>query len=169
MVNPVTPGPAPGTVHQAPKPATGAPAQATPAQAAPAAQTDGAGAEGEKPKKKRAAKAKTGVSRPRLARPDENHVITLLRPKAKTGKSGERFDQIFTGMTVKQYVDLMTSEPWNRTVGQAYHTLRWDTDPNRKLINIGPTTIDVPPPPPKPEPKAKAEKTEKQASGQPAA
>lgn len=148
------PGPSQGTVHQAPNPA----------QEPGETQVDGG-----KPKKKKAAKAKTGVSRPRLARPDENHVITLLRPKSKTGKSGERFDQIFTGMTVKQYVDLMTGEPWNRTVGQAYHTLRWDTDPNRKLINIGPTIIDVPPQPEKPVKAPKAEKAEKPAAGQTAA
>jgi hypothetical protein len=66
-------------------------------------------------------------------------------------------------MTVKEYVDIMTKEPFNRTVGQAYHTLRWDTDPNRKLLNIGPTTVPVPDPEPPKEKKAKAKKEDKEA------
>jgi hypothetical protein len=118
------------------------------------------GGQAEEGKKKKA--TKTGVARPRLARPDENHVITVFRPNSKTGKSGQRFDQVRTGMTVKEYVDLMTKEPYNRTVGQAYHTLRWDTDPNRNLLHIGPTVVPVPeaPPPKEKKTKAKAEKTE---------
>jgi hypothetical protein len=119
------------------------------------------GGDADEGKKKKA--TKTGVARPRLARPDENHVITVLRPNAKTGKSGQRFDQVKTGMTVKEYVDIMTKEPFNRTVGQAYHTLRWDTDPNRKLLNIGPTTVPVPDPEPPKEKKAKAKKEDKEA------
>ena len=63
-------------------------------------------------------------------------------------------------MTVKEYVEIITKEPFNRTVGQAYHTLRWDTDPNRKLMHIGPTVVPVPPPP---EPKVKAKKEPKEA------
>jgi hypothetical protein len=166
MVNPANPNPAtapaaPGTVHKPTAVASG--------PAATPATTSGNGqpAEGEKPKKK--AKEKTGVARPRLARPDENHVITVLRPGAKTGKSGERYDQVRTGMTVKEYVELMTKEPFNRTVGQAYHTLRWDTDPNRKLLNIGPTVVPIPEPaPPKEKAKAK-DKEAKEPANKPAA
>lgn len=158
MVTPTNPAqPAPGTVH---KPTAVAPGP-TPA---PAAATSGNGQPAEeKPKKK--AKEKTGVARPRLARPDENHVITVMRPGAKTGKSGERFDQVRTGMTVKEYVEIMTKEPFNRTVGQAYHTLRWDTDPNRRLLNIGPTVIPVP----EPEPKKEKVKAKDKEAAKPAA
>jgi hypothetical protein len=88
-----------------------------------------------------------------------------MRPGAKTGKSGERFDQVRTGMTVKEYVEIMTKEPFNRTVGQAYHTLRWDTDPNRRLLNIGPTVIPVP----EPEPKKEKVKAKDKEAAKPAA
>jgi hypothetical protein len=170
MVNPANPNqPAPGTVHKptaVPSNPTTGPSPA-PAGVAPAAASgNGQTAEGEKPKKK--AKEKTGVARPRLARPDENHIITVLRPGAKTGKSGERFDQVRTGMTVKEYVEIMTKEPFNRTVGQAYFTLRWDTDPNRRLLNIGPTVVPVPEPEPKKE-KAKAKDKEPKDAAKPAA
>lgn len=161
MTTPANPAPpATGTAHapgQAAPVKPAAPAAAKPTAEA-AATTNGQDAETKKAKK-------TGVSRPRLARPDENHVITVLRPNAKTGKSGQRFDRVKTGMTVKEYVDLMTGPEFNRTIGQAYHTLRWDTDPNRKLLNIGPTVVDVPPPP---EPKVKAPKKAKEAKEEPA-
>jgi hypothetical protein len=67
--------------------------------------------------------------------------------------SGDRYNQYQTGMTVKAYIDKMTGEPWKRTVGQVYADLRWDTDPNRKLINIGPEVVPIPEQPVK-EPKA---------------
>jgi hypothetical protein len=67
--------------------------------------------------------------------------------------SGDRYNQYQTGMTVKAYIDKMTAEPWKRTVGQIYADLRWDTDPNRKLINIGPEVVPIPEQPVK-EPKA---------------
>lgn len=151
MANPATP--APGTV-QKPTPTTAPPA-AAPAQPATQAQpaTNGQAAEGEQPKTK---KTKTGVSRPRLPKFDETHVITVLRPKAKIRMSGERFDAYVTGMTVKEYIDKMAAEPFKRTVGQVYADFRWDTDPSRKLINIGPTVVDIPPPPPPKEKKTKA-------------
>jgi hypothetical protein len=136
-----------GTIHPAPKPVAAAVASTTAADASLStpAPTNGK-TEGEaKPKKK--AKTKTGVARPRLTRPDENHVITVLRPKAKIRESGKRFDEYQNGMTVKQYIEKMTGEPWKRTVGQVYADLRWDTDPNRKLINIGPTVVPIPEPP----------------------
>jgi hypothetical protein len=157
MVTPTNPAhPAPGAVQ---KPTVVASKTATPVDASAPAGADGGQAE--EGKKKKA--AKTGVARPRLARPDEAHVITVLRPNAKTGKSGQRFDQVRTGMTVKEYVDLMTKEPFNRKVGQAYHTLRWDTDPNRKLLNIGPVVVPIPEPEPPKEKKTKA-KEEKAAA-----
>jgi hypothetical protein len=89
-------------------------------------------------------KEKTGIARPRLPRPEDNHVITVLKPNAKTRNAGNRYNQLKTGMTVKQYYDLMTAPPWNRTPGQVYSDLRWNTDPNRKLIHIGPTVVPVP-------------------------
>jgi hypothetical protein len=78
--------------------------------------------------------------------------------------SGDRFNQYVNGMTVKEYIDKMTGEPWKRTVGQIYGDLRWDTDPNRKLINIGPEVVPIPPPPPPKEKKVKAAKAETAAA-----
>jgi hypothetical protein len=155
MANPSIPSsaPAPGVVHPASKPVSAS----APGASAPAAASAPA-TEGEKPKKeKKVAKPKTGVSRPRLPKFDETHVITVLRPKAKIRESGKRYDEYVNGMTVKTYIDKMTAEPWNRTVGQVYADLRWDTDPNRKLINIGPTVVPIPEPPAKPEKAAKSE------------
>ena len=98
-----------------------------------------------KPKKE---KKEGSVPRPRLPKPDDNHVITVLRPKAKKGASGDRFDQYHDGMTVKEYVTKITGEPWKRTAGEVYADMRWDSDPHRKLINIGPTVVPKPAPTP---------------------
>lgn len=160
-----TQNPAPGTAH---KP-TAVPNPPAPAAntAAPASTTASAtnGEDQAEDKKEKKTKSKTGVSRPRLPKFDESHLITVLRPNAKIRASGERYNQYKTGMTVKQYIDIMQAEPFKRTVGQIYGDLRWDTDPNRKLINIGPTVVPVPPPP---EPKAKATKAAKEAKEEPA-
>jgi hypothetical protein len=151
MVNPANPNQptpaAPGTVHKPTVVTSGQGAGVT------STATSGNGQPAEEPKKK--AKAKTGVARPRLAKFDESHVITVLRPNAKIRASGERYNQYVTGMTVKQYIDKMAGEPWKRTVGQVYADLRWDTDPSRKLINIGPTVVPIPEPEPKKEKVAK--------------
>jgi len=101
-------------------------------------------------------KEKTGIARPRLPKPDDNHVITVLKPNAKSRASGDRYNVLKTGMSVKQYMDVMTAAPWNRTPGEVYADLRWNTDPNRKLIHIGPTTVPIPAPEPKPAPKPAA-------------
>jgi hypothetical protein len=111
---------------------------------------------------------KPKVARPRLPKLPEDHVITVLKPNAKSGKSGERFDQYKTGMTVKAYIDIMTKEPFNRSDGEVWGDIRWDIDPERQLIHIGPTVVDVPPPPPPKEPKAK-KKLEVVPGTQPAA
>jgi hypothetical protein len=124
---------------------------ATPNPATPATQAGTVAkppGETKAPAEKKAKAPKTGVSRPRLPKPDDNHVITVLKPNAKSRASGDRYNQYKTGMTVKQYVDIMTAPPWNRTPGEVYADLRWDTDPNRKLINIGPTVVPVPAPAP---------------------
>jgi hypothetical protein len=113
------------------------------------ATTKPATAETKTPAEKKEPKAKTpktGVSRPRLPKPEDNHVITVLKPNAKTRKSGDRYNVLKTGMTVKQYVDIMTAPPWNCTQGEVYADLRWNTDPNRKLIHIGPTVVPIPAP-----------------------
>lgn len=114
------------------------------------------------PENKEAKKEKTKkaegapkVSRPRLPKLPDEHIITVLKPNAKTGMSAERFNQYHTGMTIKQYVDHMTAPPFNRTEGQVWADLRWDTDPRRNLIHVGPTVVDVPPPPPPKEKKSK--------------
>jgi len=108
--------------------------------------------------KAKKANGKPKVARPRLDKRPDEHVITVLRPNAKSGKSAERFNQYHTGQTVKEYVEKMKAA--GRTEGQIWADIRWDTDPNRRLINIGPTVIEVPPPPPPKEKKAKAKKPE---------
>jgi hypothetical protein len=108
--------------------------------------TEKATGEEKAPKEKKAKAPKTGVSRPRLPKPDDNHLITVLKPNAKSRASGDRYNVLKTGMTVKQYVDIMTAPPWNLTPGTVYADLRWNTDPNRKLIHIGPTVVPIPPP-----------------------
>lgn len=153
---------APGTAHPAQKPGAVkkepvAPATATNpvAPAAPAtAQTAPATAEVKEPKVKKVREKKEGaVARPRLPKPPDDHVITVLKPNAKREASGLRFNEYKTGMTVKQYVDHMMAPPWNRTAGQVYADIRWDLEEHRKFIHIGPTVVAVPPPPPPPPPK----------------
>lgn len=104
--------------------------------------------EKKEPAEKKAKAPKTGVARPRLPRPEDEHIITVLKPNAKSRNSGERYNVLKTGMTVKQYMEIMTAAPWNRTPGEVYADLRWNTDPNRKLINIGPTVVPIPAPAP---------------------
>ena len=94
-----------------------------------------------KPKKE---KKEGSVSRPRLPKYPDEHIITVLKPNAKREASGLRFNEYKTGMTVKQYVDKMTAAPWNRTVGQVFADMRWDTEEHRKFIHIGPTVVPVP-------------------------
>jgi len=101
--------------------------------------------EKKEPKKK---KEPSGVARPRFARPDDSLVITVLKPNSKTGSAGKRFDMVKTGMTVKEYRDILTAAPFNRTPGEYYRELRWNTDPHRQLMHIGPTTVPVPAPAP---------------------
>ena len=97
-------------------------------------------------KEPKAKKEPSGVARPRFARPDDNLLITVLKPHAKTGNAGQRFDKLKTGMTVKEYRDILTAAPFNRTPGEYYRELRWNTDPHRQLMHIGPKVIDVPAP-----------------------
>ena len=104
---------------------------------------------------------KPKVSRPRLPKFPDDNVITVLVPNPKHGKCSERYAQYRTGMTVKEYVDILTKEPFNRTVGEVWGDIRWDTNPNRNLIHIGPTIVDIPPPPPPKEKKPKKEKAPK--------
>ena len=97
-------------------------------------------------KEPKAKKEPSGVARPRFARPDDNLLITVLKPHAKTGNAGQRFDKLKTGMTVKEYRDILTAAPFNRTPGEYYRELRWNTDPHRQLMHIGPSVIPVPAP-----------------------
>jgi len=110
---------------------------------------------------------KPKVARPRLARLPEEHVITVLRPNAKSGKSSDRFNIYQDGMTIKQYLEIMTKEPHNRTLGEVWADIRWDTDPNRRLINVGPTVVEKPPIPPAPEKKPRKKKLEVVEGGTP--
>jgi hypothetical protein len=93
-------------------------------------------------------KERTGVSRPRLPKFPDEWVITVLKPNAKREASGLRFNEYRTGMTVKEYVDHMTAPPWNRTVGQVFGDMRWDTEEHRKFVHIGPEVVPVPAPAP---------------------
>jgi hypothetical protein len=97
--------------------------------------------EKKEPKKK---KEPSGVARPRFARPDDNLVITVLKPNSKTGDAGKRFDVMKTGMTVKEYRDILTAAPFSRTPGEYYRELRWNTDPHRQLMHIGPSVVPIP-------------------------
>ena len=106
------------------------------------------------PKEPKAKKEPSGVARPRFARPDDNLIITVLKPHAKTGNAGKRFDTLKTGMTVKEYRDILTAAPFNRTPGEYYRELRWNTDPHRQLMHIGPSVVPVPAPAPTPTPSA---------------
>ena len=117
--------------------------------AAPAAAAKPAPAAGEK-KEPKAKKEPSGIGRPRFARPDDNLVITVLKPHAKTGNAGQRFDKLKTGMTVKDYREILCAPPFNRTPGEYYRELRWNTDPHRQLMHIGPTAVPVPAPAPAP-------------------
>jgi hypothetical protein len=100
------------------------------------------------------------ISRPRLAKFPETDVITVMKPGSKARTAADRFNQYRTGMTVKEYIDTMTKEPWNRPASMVWADLRWDFDEKRGFIHIGPTVVDVPPPPPPKEKKAKKAKPE---------
>jgi hypothetical protein len=126
------------------------PTATNPATQAAVAKPAPAAGEKKEPKEPKAKKESTGVGRPRFARPDDNLVITVLKPHAKTGNAGKRFDTLKTGMTVKEYRDILTAPPFNRTPGEYYRELRWNTDPHRQLMHIGPKVIDVPQPAEKP-------------------
>jgi hypothetical protein len=153
----------PGTAHPAQKPGAVKKEPTVTKEAAAPTATDGAATtEVKEPKVKKVRERKEGaVVRPRLPKPPDDHIITVLKPNAKREASGLRFNEYKTGMTVKQYVDLMTAPPWNRTVGQVFADIRWDTEEHRKFIHIGPTIVDVPAPAPAKAPAA----TEQPASG----
>jgi hypothetical protein len=101
------------------------------------------------------------VSRPRLPRVPEEYVVTVLKPGSKSTTAAERFNVYRTGMTIKEYLDIMTNEPWSRSAASTWADIRWDMDPVRAFINVGPTTVDIPPPPP---PKEKKPKKAKKAA-----
>ena len=119
---------------------------AAPASQAGVAKPAPAAGEKKEPKEPKAKKEGSGIGRPRFARPDDNLVITVLKPHAKTGNAGKRFDMLKTGMTVAEYRAILTAAPFNRTPGEYYRELRWNTDPHRQLMHIGPKVIDVPKP-----------------------
>jgi hypothetical protein len=130
--------------------APAAPAAHTPAPAASAAAAPAAAPTSEekpqeaKPKKEKKAKkppAEGAPVRTRLFKPPDEHVITLLRPNAKSRNSGDRFNEYRTGMTVKEYVDLIHTK-FGRSPGQVHADFRWDLE--RKFIHIGPTVVEIP-------------------------
>jgi hypothetical protein len=130
------------------KPAA-APVHPAPAQAAaPAAATEKTPKEA-KPKKE---KKEGAVARPRLPKFPEDHLITVMKPNAKSRTANDRFMRYTTGMTVKAYVEKIKEDFKNRTTGQIYADMRWDEE--HKFIHVGPTVVPVPPPEPKPEAKA---------------
>jgi hypothetical protein len=111
---------------------------------------EGEGGEAKEAKPKRA----------RRERFPDNHVITVLVANPKHGACAARFDAYRTGMTIKEYVDILSKEPFNRSMGLNWADIWWDTDPKRNFIHVGPTVVDVPPPPPPKEPKPKKKKLE---------
>ncbi len=150
----------PGTAHPAQKPGAvkKEPIQAAVKDATAQAKDAAAPGTAEAPKEEKVKKVRVkkegAVARPRLPKPSDDHVITVMKPNAKREASGLRFNEYRTGMTVKQYVDHMKAPPWNRTEGQVYADIRWDLEEHRKFIHIGPTVVAVPPPPPPKEPAA---------------
>jgi hypothetical protein len=126
-----------------------APADATKREPKGQAKTAAAAADPNKAAEAKVKKEKKepSAARPRLPKYPDDHVITVMKPNAKRAASGERFNVYKTGMTVKQYVDIMTAPPWNRTAGQVWADIRWDLEEHRKFIHIGPTVVDVPKPP----------------------
>ena len=125
----VGPAPTPGTPH--PAPATQAGVAVKPA------------GEKKEPKAPKTPKPKKegAVARPRLPKPPEEHVITVMKENAKSRTANDRFMRYKTGMTVKQYVEKIHAD-FDRTDGQIYADMRWDADHN--FIHIGPTTVPVP-------------------------
>jgi hypothetical protein len=104
---------------------------------------------GEKKEKKAKVKKEGATPRPRLPTFPDEHIITVLKENAKTRGANDRFNVYKTGMTVKQYLDIMAAEPWDRTNGQTFADMRWDAD--HKFINVGTHTVEVPKPAPAPE------------------
>lgn len=126
------PGQASGTV-----PPAGAKPATAPAPAGTAVKKE--------PKAPKIKKEGAAAPRPRLPKPPEEHVITVLKENAKSRTANDRFKRYHTGMTVKQYVEKLAAD-FQRTEGQTYADMRWDQE--HKFIHIGPTVVPVPPPPP---------------------
>ena len=119
--------------------------------------TEGAeGAEGEDKEK---------VTRSRLPKMPDEHLITVMKPGSKYGTAAERFNQYRTGMTVKEYVDTMSKEPFNRPISMIYADIRWDMGEKHGFIHVGPTVVDVPPPPPPKEKKVREKKAKPEVVG----
>jgi len=105
--------------------------------------------------------AETKEVKPRKNRRErfpDDHVITVLVDNPKHGACAARFDAYRTGMTIKEYVDILSKEPFNRSMGLNWADIWWDTDPKRNFIHVGPTEIERPPPAPPKEPKPKKKK-----------
>jgi len=80
-----------------------------------------------KPKKEKKAKDPAAVTRPRLPKPPEDHVFTILKPGSKARGAHDRFMEYKDNQTVRQYVDLI-KEKFGRTEGQTFADIRWDLD-----------------------------------------
>jgi hypothetical protein len=115
-------------------------------------------------KKKRAKKpvveGEAKPKREKRARYPDDHVITVMVPNPKHGACAARFEAYRTGMTIKEYTDILSKEPFNRSMGLNWADIWWDTDPKRNFIHVGPTTVDVPPPPPPKEKKPRKKKAD---------
>ena len=110
-------------------------------------------ADGKEPKEKKAAKPKKegAVQRPRLPKPPEDHVFTVMKPGSKARGAHDRFMEYKDGQTVRQYVDLI-KEKFGRTEGQTFADIRWDQD--HGFIVVAATIVPKPVPPPAPQPAA---------------
>ena len=101
------------------------------------------------------------AKRPRPDKFPHEHVITILKENAKSRTANDRFLKYQTGMTVKQYIDILAAEPFNRTEAQTQADLRWDSNDDHRFVHVGPSVIDIPPPPPPPPPKEKKPRAKK--------
>jgi hypothetical protein len=89
------------------------------------------------------------VQRPRLPKPADEMIVTVLKPNSKSRGAAERFQRYATGMTIRQYVDAVKKD-FDRTEGMIFADIRWDQD--HKFIHVDtsarPDLIPQPAPPP---------------------
>ena len=81
-----------------------------------------------------------GAHRTRHPKFPDEHIITVLKPNAKSQGAAERFSHYFTGQTVKAYLEKMAT--FERTSGQTMADMRWDE--KHQFIAIAETVVTAP-------------------------